>query len=170
MTTTIEKKDRVRWYFDPEARTASVTIGDNSEIFDLSKVIPMDATMNVKALGFYGFKQWIASNWASFKDDTGKFTSAKEDYDDLVSAGLEITQGEKGITYVKIVGKTSVKGDRASVSKTHLNSVVWSLQELLTLQKAKVPFTPEMTKALMNLTDELNKQSELNALKKKAGK
>lgn len=164
------KKDRVKWSFDPSTRLASVSIGILYEAFDLSTVIELTATDTQKALMFYGFKQWVSSNWAAFKGDNDKITSAKADYADLISAGLEMTQGESGVTFVKIVGKTTAKGDRASVSKTHLNSQTWSLLELKTLQKAKVPFTPEMTQILQGLEEEEKKQNEINAIASKKGK
>ena len=106
-----EKKEskNARWLYDAETGIAKVTFptGEVQE-FDLSE-LPETCLIPLK---FYGFKQWVSSNFASFKTPTDKITSAKTDYDEAVLMGLELSTKET--TVIRIIGKTG--SARESVS------------------------------------------------------
>jgi hypothetical protein len=172
---TVISKDRVKWYFDEESRIASCQIGeDQSLVFDLSSIIPTDATKTQKALYFYGFKQWIASNWAAFKTAEDKITSAKSDYDDLIRHGAELIIGKSGLPQMKIVGKTSAKkGEYVKVDKKELNAQVWSLAELQMMfgnSLLKKQMTTEMLAKLEELTKVAAEQTKVNEIQTKLNK
>ena len=171
----LESKDRVKWFFDEDSRIASCQIGEGqTAVFDLSSIIPLDATKTQKALYFYGFKQWVASNWAAFKNANDKVTSAKADYDNLISHGAELVVGKSGIPQMKIVGMTqNKKGEYVKVNKAEMNAQAWSWEELRMMagnSLLRKQMTPEMLEKLEELNKEAEKQSEINAIQTKLNK
>jgi len=157
-----ERKPRICWLLVGTIATA--TFSDGIEVnYDLTTLLE-GLVGNQKAMAFYGFKQWVASNWASEKTPADQRSSAQSDYDDMINIGLELADGEKQ-TQVKIIGKESKKGGgkllgdikaAAMLSLEHLKAA----KLLLPVDK----FTAEMQAALdYMLKVEAEEQAKLDA-------
>lgn len=169
------KKDRVKWFFDPEARLVGCSIGSVHKSYDLSRIIDMDAIVEVKALCYYGFKQWLASNWAGVGPSAAdKWTSAESDYEGLIASGLELKTGETGETRMSIKGRSSGnKGEYIKISKKELNTQVWSYAELKMMSENSIlsrQMSPEMRAKLADLELKYEEQEKINSIQSKLNK
>ena len=126
--------------------------------FDLTAIMPKEATETQKALIYYGFKQWVSSNYASEKNDNDRIESASLDYTDLIEKGLEIRESGN----LAVVGRA-----RANAAPKTADSVVEA--KYTSMSKAEVEgILATASLGVIKISDEMKGKLEarLKELKK----
>ena len=104
-----EKKEikQVVWKWLSASYTAVADFPDGKSMEFSLKQFCNELPNTVCALIYYGFKQWISSNYAKMKKPEDKRTSAKADYDSLREHGLKFA----GEGQIVLANKPEGKGN-----------------------------------------------------------
>ena len=148
VTTVVEAtgKKKSTWTFDSVTHHATVTFPDGkSARFDLKKVFQGAPTTQLCLL-YYGFKQWVASNYAAEITIEDRIASAKADYQGLIEHGLEFA-GDGGIGIIGRVRSNAGTG-AVKVQLAKANSMLD-----LMMKKLEGKITPEEEVILIGMME-----------------